>query len=156
MFVATKATPAENSSHWRVVLLHDRNLPYWRARLLPSRNFGKSAIRQIGRSVCRQKNFSAHKDVRPPERKFFPLTGGRGSCRAVISAGRQVGSSADRQIGKSGFRQKNFGSPNVRPPKSRTFVAVKVAPTVNFVFRAKLFRRLRRVALRSTLLFNTT
>ncbi|MFN4180363.1 MAG: hypothetical protein ACK4I8_08625, partial [Armatimonadota bacterium] len=54
--------------------------------------------------------FSAHKDVRSPERKFFRLTGGLGSCRAVISANRQfgrlvVGSSANRQMGSSASRQ---------------------------------------------------
>ena len=42
---------------------------------------------------------SAHKDVRPPERKFFRLTGGRGSCRAVISASREVGKSAGGKFG---------------------------------------------------------
>jgi hypothetical protein len=33
------------------------------------------------------------------------LTGVRGSCRAVISASRQVGKSASRDVGKSASRQ---------------------------------------------------
>ncbi|MFN4179908.1 MAG: hypothetical protein ACK4I8_06315, partial [Armatimonadota bacterium] len=41
----------------------------------------------------------------------FRLTGGLGSCRAVISAG--------RQIGRSGCRQKNSAHKDVRPPERK-------------------------------------
>ena len=58
-------------------------------------NFGSPEVRPPER-----KNFLAHKDVRLPERKFFLLTGGRGSCRAVISASRQVGKSAGQDVGR--------------------------------------------------------
>ncbi len=60
---------------------------------------GKLAGQDVGRKI------SAHKDVRPPGQKFFRFTGGRGSCRAVISASRQIGRPAIRQIGKSAGRQ---------------------------------------------------
>ncbi len=106
---------------------------HWRARFLPSRDFGSSAGRQVGSSanwqvgmsaggqmdnrqvvklvasgLCprRQLNFKttvAHKGRRYKNFGNFKLlfTGGRGSCRAVISAGRQFGKSASRQVGKS-------------------------------------------------------
>ncbi len=221
MLVAAKVAPTESSAHWRVVLLRNRNLLHWRARLLPSRDFGSSAIRQvgrsagqyvvrkfrltrglpsrtekifrltrmfalqnesfflltggrgscravisasrqIGRSAIRQVRMSAGNfgsqgcspsrtekffcslegraparpkifgspEVRPPERKFFPLTGGRGSCRAVISAGRQFGNSAVRQIGRSGCRQEISAHKDVRRPERKNFSARKdVRPT---------------------------
>ena len=41
------------------------------------------------RPFCRQEQeISAHLEVRPPERKFFLLTGGRGFCRAEKFEGR--------------------------------------------------------------------
>ena len=78
---------------------------HWRARLLPSRNFGSSAIRQFGKSAGQdvgRKNFGSP-EVRPPERK---------------------NSSAHK---------------DVCPPKSRIFIATKVALTANFVFHANFF-----------------
>ncbi|MFN4179335.1 MAG: hypothetical protein ACK4I8_03405 [Armatimonadota bacterium] len=88
--VATKVAPTKNLSHWKVVLPHDRKFSVnWRARLLPSRNFGKSASRQVGKSAGRQvgrkfgspevhpperKNPSAHLEVRPPNIDKFRFT----------------------------------------------------------------------------------
>ncbi len=80
---------------------------------LEGRQVGKSAIRQVGRSGCRQKNFGSP-EVRPPEvrhpkRKFFRLIGGSCSCmaenfsvnwRARLLPSRDFGKSAGRQIGR--------------------------------------------------------
>ncbi len=100
-------------------------------------NFGSQ-----GCSPSRKENFSAHQrfalQVRPPERKFFPLTGGRGSCRAVISASRQVGMSAEkfrltRMFAFKRFaHQKSFNSLWLRPILP-PFVATKAAPTESLV-----------------------
>ena len=76
LFIATKVALTKNSAHWRVVPLHDRKFLLTRG------------------SPSRKEKFSAHKKVRHPEQnqnKSFFLTGGRGSCRTVISAGRQIG-----------------------------------------------------------------
>ncbi|MFN4179902.1 MAG: hypothetical protein ACK4I8_06285 [Armatimonadota bacterium] len=65
-------------------------------------------------------------EVRAPARpKKFRLTGGLGSCRAVISAIRQVG---NRQVGKSAGREfggKFFGSQGCSPSRTKTVVAYK-------------------------------
>ena len=84
---------------------------HWRARPLPSRNFGKSANRHVGKSGCRQKIFGSP-EVRPPEQRSFRFTGGRGSCRAVISAGRQVGRSASRDVGRKFSAHQMFALQN--------------------------------------------
>ena len=132
------------SAHQRFALQNESFSAHWRARLLPSRNFGKSAGRQIGRSGCRQK-ISAHLEVRPPERKFFCSLEGEAlpSRDFSRSASRQIGKSAGRDAGRKFRLTWKFAL-----QKICIFVATKIAHTVNFVFRAKLFRWLRRCALR--------
>ncbi len=94
---------------------------HWRARLLPSRNFGRSAIRQIGKSADGQfggltvgivgalsPTVVKLQNNRHPQgatlQKFWQFQTSV-HWRARLLPSRDFGSSANRQVGRSGCRQ---------------------------------------------------
>ncbi len=70
-------------------------------------------------SPSRTEKFFGSLGNSPSRTKFFLFIGGRGSCRAVILAVRQVGRSANRQVRMSA--RKFFGSLGSSPSRTEKF-----------------------------------